>query len=406
LNSLSGSDLCDSSTLSLYLAQDFASASVIWSAYRLKRNWGELTATWNAYGSGTSWQTAGALGANDIDTTPLGSSGSIAATSSVGTEIQISLNPVEVQKLYDGTYVNYGFLIKPNPVVTSNSRWYVYSRNSSVTYDVRKPKLVINSHQYDPVPYGTYDQYTKALLHFDGSEGSYTFRDELQNTWTPCRYLTPTTYTTGSGAYITTTQKKFGTGSGYFSGSAIGDWIQTDTDFNFGSQDYTIESWIRPNFDGISIGWYSRGLYGYDVDDSNHWGCYITGSMVDNQRFGYQEKVSGSYVINRLGYIMPLQENVWQHIATVRSNGIIDMYLDGINYFSGSSSTITPVFVGQIFRIGNYGSPSMYRGYEDEFRISVGIARWTSNFTPPDRAYSPITSPRGQPFMYSSYPWI
>jgi len=38
--------------------------------HRLKRDWNWDEATWNIYSSGNNWQTAGAKGANDIDTTP------------------------------------------------------------------------------------------------------------------------------------------------------------------------------------------------------------------------------------------------------------------------------------------------------------------------------------------------
>ncbi len=401
LSSLSGSDICDSATLSLSLYQDLASASVVWSAYRLKRDWEELTSTWNSYKSGASWQTAGALGANDIDTTPLGTSGSIAANAAINSEIQIPLNATEVQKMYDGTYVNYGFIVRNNPI-TSVAEWNVYSRELAATYDAYKPKLTINIHTYDPTPYGTYDQYTKALLHFDGEEGSYTFRDEIQNTWTPYRYPS----TSGSGPYISTSQKKFGTGSGYFAGSAIGDWIQTDTDFQFGSQDWTADFWIRPNFDAIGIGWATRNIFGYDGDDSNFWQFYIGGSTVGRQAFWYSEKLSGTYIICASGSYMPLQENVWQHVACVRQGTSIKGYLNGTLYFSGFCSATTPTFSNQVFRIGNVGTTGMFRGYMDEFRLSIGIARWTSNFIPPDRAYAPITAPKGQPVMYSAYPWM
>lgn len=250
--------------------------------------------------------------------------------------------------------------------------------------------------------YGTYDQYTKALLHFDGSEGSYTFRDEIQNIWTPYRYPS----TSGSGPYISTAQQKFGTGSGYFAGSAVGDWIETPTQFNFGSQDWTCDFWIRPNFDGIETSWTHRGLFGYDVDDYNFWSCEISGSATDNQRFRYIEKLSGSSVYAAIGSIMPLQEDVWQHVAFVKQGTNLKGYLSGTNYMNTTIGSSMRSFMNQIFKIGNVGTASMYRGYMDEFRLSIGIKRWTSNFTPPTAPYAPVTAPRGQPFMYSSYPWI
>jgi hypothetical protein len=256
------------------------------------------------------------------------------------------------------------------------------------------------------LPAQTYDQYTKALLHFDGVDGSYYFRDEILNSWTPYRYPS----TSGSGAIIKTDQYKFGTASGYFTGSAVGDWIQTGTQFDLATTDWTMEAQIRPNFDGISTFWHDRALFGYDLDDNNFFGCYISGSASDKQKLCYIEMTGGSSIINVFGSIMPLVENIWQHVAFVRQGTSIKGYLDGTLYLSGSCSASIATFPGQIFRIANFGSPSMYRGYMDEFRLS-NTARWTSDFTPPDAPYAPITPETTQafyrqPFMYSGYPWM
>lgn len=47
-------------------------SSLTYEAYEMKRTWSETQATWNQYATGAAWQTAGALGANDRGSTPLG----------------------------------------------------------------------------------------------------------------------------------------------------------------------------------------------------------------------------------------------------------------------------------------------------------------------------------------------
>ena len=42
------------------------------------------------------------------------------------------------------------------------------------------------------------------------------------------------------------------------------------------------------------------------------------------------------------------------------------------------------LYIGEENNIGSF----LYDGYMDEIRISKGIARWTSNFTPPQASYS------------------
>jgi hypothetical protein len=403
LSSISASSIFDSAVLSLYLKNDWATSDVTWRVYRLKRNWIETQTTWKNYASGASWQTAGATGANDIDTTELGSV-LVSNSSSVGTEIQISLTASEVQKMFDGTYSNYGFLIKGDPD-TNRRRWYLYTRENAATD--RRPKLTVVSHVYDPVPYGTYDQYTKALLHFDGSEGSYTFRDELQNTWTPYRYPS----TSGSGAYITTSEKKFGTGGGYFSGSTLGDWIQTSTDFGFRGNNFTNECFVYFTAPANNAGIFGEHTSG-DVTNSNYQGLRIAGSIVSGSSFvgarlAYTIRESGSYLINYGGTSgMPLYLNTWHHIAAVRYGNIWSMYLDGIHNLRFTYSGSLQVPTNQFFKFGQVGGSGWMNGIMDEGRISVGIARYTDDFTPPQYPFAPITSPLGQPVMYSGYPWV
>jgi hypothetical protein len=259
---------------------------------------------------------------------------------------------------------------------------------------------------------GTYDSYTMAMLHFDSPNNSYTFKDEIGNHWTPYRYPS----ISGSGAIIKTDQYKFGTGSGYFEGiTGSEDWIETSTDFSIGSQDFTAECYIRPNLDTISSGSPNRVLFGIDnIDDQDSYILFwIVGSAIDNQRLAYTERVSGSYIVNKGSSYIPLQDNVWQHIAYVKQGNQMSGYLNGTLYLSGSCSSSLPYFVNSMFRIANTNShsTSMYRGYMDEFRLSIGIARWTSDFTPPTSPYGSESPPTEtvfykQPVMYSSYPWM
>ena len=121
---------CAQATLRLYLSSDLSLNDTTWNVYRVKRNWSELNVTWSQYSSGNSWQTAGGLGVDDVDTTPLGSSSTISSISSIGTEIDISLNVSELQKMYNGNYINYGFLIKASNESQANL-WGIGSRRNA-----------------------------------------------------------------------------------------------------------------------------------------------------------------------------------------------------------------------------------------------------------------------------------
>ena len=79
-----------------------------------------------------------------------------------------------------------------------------------------------------------YWSYVTALLHFDGANGSTTITDSSSYGAIPDR----------TGATISNSNYKFGTGSGQFSsGAAVG---FSGSQFLIGTQDFTVESWIYP----------------------------------------------------------------------------------------------------------------------------------------------------------------
>jgi hypothetical protein len=84
-----------------------------------------------------------------------------------------------------------------------------------------------------------------------------------------------------------------------------------------------------------------------------------------------------------------LSLNTWTHVACVRSSGTITVYIDGVASGSVSNSTnltdTTPT-VGTVVDYRNTGSTYMLQGYIDDLRITKGLARYTSAFTPPEAA--------------------
>ncbi|AJQ26172.1 hypothetical protein [Pelosinus fermentans] len=102
------------------------------------------------------------------------------------------------------------------------------------------------------------DQYTVSLLHFDGG-----LTDESGKVWAA-----------QNGATVSTTQSKFGGSSLYLNG--INQCLTTpnNTDFDFGSGDFTIEGWVCPastgKWGGVIVSkWYSAG------EGSNSWSVSI-----------------------------------------------------------------------------------------------------------------------------------
>ncbi|HRI36286.1 MAG TPA: LamG domain-containing protein [bacterium] len=61
--------------------------------------------------------------------------------------------------------------------------------------------------------------------------------------------------------------------------------------------------------------------------------------------------------------------NTWHHIAVVKNNGTLTVYVNGQNVYSASDSTnyssLTNLAVG-----GVYSSAYLFHGYIDDFRIT------------------------------------
>lgn len=204
------------------------------------------------------------------------------------------------------------------------------------------------------------------LLRGDGSNGSTTIIDGS---------LTPKTVTAFGNAQISTAQSKYGGSSIYFDGT--GDYLQTSTssDLALGAGDFTEEFWMRPST-------FSSGFQTF----FNHWGGSGSGFYL------WLEPVSGGYAIDIVQdantYIYNssaniISANVWSHVAICRSSGTIRLFVNGTQSYSFANSTsFTSNAVWIASNAGN-ASGSNFNGYIDDLRITKGVARYTSNFTPP-----------------------
>ncbi|MBI5306156.1 LamG domain-containing protein [Candidatus Wolfebacteria bacterium] len=209
----------------------------------------------------------------------------------------------------------------------------------------------------------TADSYTKLLLHMNGTNGSTTFTDSE---------TTPKTVTAVGNAQISTAQSKFGGASGLFNGN--GDYLRvSSTDFDLGTGDFTIDVWMRANTwpaagcaTPFQIGNYFNNWIQPEI-------CY-TGTLLRTYTttLQYNYYPSGGFLTN-----------TWYHYAIVRSGTTMKQYINGLEISSGTN-TESILNGTQGLWIGAYSGPlQFFNGYIDEFRISKGIARWTSNFTPP-----------------------
>jgi hypothetical protein len=99
-------------TLSLWLYANNATNASDVSVYNLKMAWVETEATYNVYSTGNNWQTAGAAGANDFDSTVLAVLNITAAEGSGEKQWAFNANGITaVQNVISGAATNYGWKI-------------------------------------------------------------------------------------------------------------------------------------------------------------------------------------------------------------------------------------------------------------------------------------------------------
>jgi hypothetical protein len=164
-------------------------------------------------------------------------------------------------------------------------------------------------------------------------------------------------------AQISTSVKKYGTGSLAFDGT--GDYLKpsTLTDLAFGTGDFTIEFWLYLNTTATEqwcVAWTGPGTCTiYFNSGTIRW--YANGGL----------RITGA----------SLSATTWYHIALTRESGSTKLFVDGTQ--SGSTYSDTNSYVPTAYTIGaSTTATAPLNGYIDDLRITKGVARYTANFTP------------------------
>ena len=216
---------------------------------------------------------------------------------------------------------------------------------------------------------------TSLLLPFDGSDAA-TSTSDLSNR--------NATVTFAGTAQLSTGQSKFGGSSLLLDGNS--DYLTiSDTYWNtaINSGDWAIELWARFSTLGTNaelIG--NRGDVG--GNSSNGWALRKKDS--NNIILYWYEGGQFNYLNHTQGTQTALSADTWYHIAVTRSGNTWKLFLDGTAEDTVTDSGTITTGTGNRLFIGNFGS-NYTHGYIDDLRITVGQARYTSNFTAPTSAH-------------------
>jgi len=230
---------------------------------------------------------------------------------------------------------------------------------------------------------------TKLLLPLNGTNGATTTSDLSNSNYT---------VTFVGNAEISTAQSKFG-------GSSL--YVADGNDYlvSSGSQQlrvlngslWTMEVWVYFDFNVLN-----------SIASSGHWVTFMKlsgGAGAWNGTNGHSVNVflynNGG---NKVLYVQTpnasnacctaitstlsglISDQTWHHIAVTGNAGTLTLYVDGVSKGSNSSGMGNPTsdVMAYLGDSGGYSSGM----YFNDYRVSRGIVRYTSTFTPPTTAHS------------------
>jgi hypothetical protein len=211
-------------------------------------------------------------------------------------------------------------------------------------------------------------------------------------------------------AAINTSVKKFGAGSllvpnvewpipptDYLKSESSSDW-------NIGTGNFTIDTWV--NFTDISSWGYAvwQTLFGGGSGGASKSWCVAYNSYWfenDNPgclKFTFYNGSGYSDYYSEEGAIGYLWEGTWFHIAVVRDGNTLRFFVDGADVGTSSCTSANFTISSGYAYVGCWAAsggsitePMM--GYVDELRLSVGTARWTTDFSVPTAEYTSDAPP-------------
>jgi hypothetical protein len=181
------------------------------------------------------------------------------------------------------------------------------------------------------------------------------------------------TITVNGTAAISATQSKFGGSSIAFSG-ANGTYLglASNTDFGFGTGDFTIEGWFYKTVVATQY-------------------LFDTRTTLNENSVAVQSNGSGTVRLFLNGSLVLTSSNAhtnnaWNHVAICRASGVTRFFINGVvstaTYTDATNyGTTKPLVVG-----AQFNGTTAFAGYIDDFRVS-NTARYTATFTPTTTAF-------------------
>lgn len=216
------------------------------------------------------------------------------------------------------------------------------------------------------IPVDPYYSLVVLLFHFDGANGATSTIDSSS-------YAHSSTI---SGASLSTSLAKFGPSSLLANGTGQVT-VATHSELVVGTSDFTCEAFVYQTSDSGNF----RLIAGGDDSTANagRWFLGITNNNYLSMLFEGNNFIASTAAVT---------VGAWKHCAYSRTSGVGYLFLDGVLVGSGADSnyysTATQFRVG-----GTGGGGNPIPGYVDEFRLTIGVGRYTAAFAPPTAPFYP-----------------
>lgn len=212
---------------------------------------------------------------------------------------------------------------------------------------------------------------TVLLLNGNGANNSTSIIDSSSYNFTMTRSI----------ALLRNDQKKYGSASIYMDTTG---YIATPTNsaFSFSNNNFTIETWYNPTRQERQGIFY--GMWGEYQGGNSSEGGWVLDYDSGNLSLAVSSMATGAYWQS---VVSSLSNGTWYHIALVRSGSNIKLFKNGISVINANLTSNSTKFgnVGELY-FGSWSPPETRfytQAYYDDIRVTKGIARYTTNFTPP-----------------------
>lgn len=216
------------------------------------------------------------------------------------------------------------------------------------------------------------------LLHCNGTDASTSFPDSSSNAHT---------VTAVGNAQVVTAQSKWGGASANFdgpSGTGGGLSVPFASSIDIGSGDFTVEFWLRFFYppSSYSSAWLISQPASSTPGVLDQWSIWAT-KAGPNYRIAFQAISPSDTNIAAGTHGVNLTNATWYHVALTRSGSTFRLFVDGASPVSVSGAGAMKTVSHALIIGRNAAATSKHAGWIDDIRITKGVARYTSAFSPP-----------------------